>query len=243
MTVSRPLLAVFLATFALASVGRSAGLRNPSPPTTDPRRFADAMRRTTSFGERGLGRLDPLLFSARSRRLVNQLPPGAMVVADLGCGHEAAFLQRLAADRRLVTGIGLDLAVRDFPASSPIRTVVWDLNRPLPIPSCTVDAAVSLAVLEHLTEPLEFLREVRRILRPGGVLLLTTPTPAAPLPADFFSASAGLSVFFSPSVAGFSAVLDLAISCCRYSRPLASWVSTNSDFGGPVFDSTSRSPR
>ena len=37
------------------------------------------------------------------------------------------------------------------------------------------DLVVSLEVLEHLPAPLEHLREVRRVTRPGGLLLLTTP--------------------------------------------------------------------
>jgi SAM-dependent methyltransferase len=37
------------------------------------------------------------------------------------------------------------------------------------------DLVVSLEVLEHVPAPLEHLREVRRLTRPGGLLLLTTP--------------------------------------------------------------------
>lgn len=37
------------------------------------------------------------------------------------------------------------------------------------------DLVVSIEVLEHVPKPLEHLREMRRITRPGGLLLLTTP--------------------------------------------------------------------
>jgi len=45
----------------------------------------------------------------------------------------------------------------------------------IPIESNSCDAAVSLAVIEHLRDPAHFLQEVKRVLRPGGVLWLSTP--------------------------------------------------------------------
>lgn len=38
-----------------------------------------------------------------------------------------------------------------------------------------VDIAISFAVLEHIDFPLEFLKEIKSLLKPGGVLLLSTP--------------------------------------------------------------------
>jgi SAM-dependent methyltransferase len=42
-------------------------------------------------------------------------------------------------------------------------------------PDAQFDLVVSFEVLEHLPTPLVHLREVRRITRPGGLLILTTP--------------------------------------------------------------------
>jgi SAM-dependent methyltransferase len=42
----------------------------------------------------------------------------------------------------------------------------------------TYDVVASLEVLEHLTDPVEWLEEIRRVLRPRGLLLLSTPNAA-----------------------------------------------------------------
>ena len=45
----------------------------------------------------------------------------------------------------------------------------------LPLKSDTVDIAVSLAVIEHLRDPENFISEIFRCLRPGGLVYLSTP--------------------------------------------------------------------
>jgi len=49
----------------------------------------------------------------------------------------------------------------------------------LPFPDESFDAVLLSEVLEHLMySPLPMFREIRRVLRPGGILLLSTPNPA-----------------------------------------------------------------
>jgi len=45
----------------------------------------------------------------------------------------------------------------------------------LPVPASTIDVVVSFETLEHLTGHQEFLRDIKRVLRPGGLLVLSTP--------------------------------------------------------------------
>jgi ubiquinone/menaquinone biosynthesis C-methylase UbiE len=47
----------------------------------------------------------------------------------------------------------------------------------LPIRPGSADAVVATAVLEHVEDPNRMLAETFRALRPGGVLVLTTPEP------------------------------------------------------------------
>ena len=62
-----------------------------------------------------------------------------------------------------------------------VKLVFWDLDAtPYPLDDESFDLALMTEVLEHLREyPLQSLVEVRRILRPGGFLVLTTPNSAS----------------------------------------------------------------
>lgn len=55
------------------------------------------------------------------------------------------------------------------------QRAIVDLNRPLPFGSASYDAVACIEGLEHLERPADALREFRRVLRPGGSLVLTTP--------------------------------------------------------------------
>jgi SAM-dependent methyltransferase len=53
--------------------------------------------------------------------------------------------------------------------------------RVLPFAPETFDAVVASSVLEYVDDPVAVLRECRRVLRPGGVVLCTVPDPRHPV--------------------------------------------------------------
>jgi SAM-dependent methyltransferase len=57
----------------------------------------------------------------------------------------------------------------------PLVKVVCDLNKEIPFADGSVDVLTLSNVLEHIAEPLTLLRECRRVLRPGGILLGAVP--------------------------------------------------------------------
>ena len=58
-------------------------------------------------------------------------------------------------------------------AEVPFRQA--DLNESLPLESGTFDAIYSIEVIEHLRRPYDFLAECSRLLKPGGLLVFSTP--------------------------------------------------------------------
>lgn len=58
----------------------------------------------------------------------------------------------------------------------------------LPFEAESFDTVVSTEVLEHVPDPLRALREMRRVIRPDGFLILTTPMywPRHEVPYDYF---------------------------------------------------------
>jgi SAM-dependent methyltransferase len=97
------------------------------------------------------------------------------VVLEAGCG-EGYGADLLARDARVVVGLDYDAptaahVARAYPA---VRAVRGNLAA-LPVRSSTVDVVANLQVIEHLWDQEGFLAECRRVLRPGGRLLVTTP--------------------------------------------------------------------
>jgi SAM-dependent methyltransferase len=97
------------------------------------------------------------------------------VVLEAGCGegYGADLLADVAAR---VLALDYDVPTTAHGAARYPRVGVARANLvALPVRDGVCDAVVSLQVIEHLWEQERFLRECRRVLRPGGALLLSTP--------------------------------------------------------------------
>ena len=95
------------------------------------------------------------------------------VLADLGCGREYRFLKRNYRVARKCWGLDIG-AVDGDEENITIRQA--DITGCLPFAADSLDLVTCLAVLEHIENPLPVLSECRRVLRPGGRLILTTPS-------------------------------------------------------------------
>jgi ubiquinone/menaquinone biosynthesis C-methylase UbiE len=117
------------------------------------------------------------------------LPAGG-VVLDIGCGS-ALVADRIAdLDARY---IGLDFgghhitsAAKKFAdADGPLRTSFLRADgEHLPLAAASVDVVVFTEVIEHLLRPELAVWEIARVLRPGGVLVMTTNN-ASEMPLRF----------------------------------------------------------
>lgn len=98
------------------------------------------------------------------------------IFVDVGCGY-GVFLDEVKRLNRFKQLIGIepnaDLAdVSARQGFSIIRKVIEDVSKG----EVQADFATAFEVLEHVFDPLKFLRAIRQILKPGGIVLFTTLT-------------------------------------------------------------------
>ena len=65
----------------------------------------------------------------------------------------------------------VDSLNREFPQASFKQSVI----PPLPYPDSSFDTVISFQVIEHIKDDKTYLKEIFRVLKPGGIALLTTP--------------------------------------------------------------------
>ena len=110
----------------------------------------------------------------RALRVLNGLFPSKGKLLEIGsyCG---IFLDRIRADGWDVTGLEPDPAAADYARSAYHLNIVDGLLPNAQLPEAAFDAVVMLHVIEHMPDPGHDLREIRRLLKPGGGLVVETP--------------------------------------------------------------------
>lgn len=136
--------------------------------------------------EKLLANTGDMALKRRARRIVEELDPkeGERIL-DVGCG-DGYYLHLLSN-----LGLKLDLTGADFDPNAlasakrnlkgkKIKFFQADLMKELPFKSESFDKAVMSEVAEHLPDDVKGLKEVRRVLKPGGTLVLTVPNANYP---------------------------------------------------------------
>lgn len=98
----------------------------------------------------------------------------SLPVLDLGC-HDGKLPRQLAGQGMAVSGV--DVYEPQLAAAEPWRYYQHDMNRDpvLPFADESFAAVTALEIIEHMIDTDRFLAEVRRVLRPGGVVIISTP--------------------------------------------------------------------
>jgi SAM-dependent methyltransferase len=127
------------------------------------------------FDDRILGTDSAHVFMVSAQALAAR----SRLIAEVGCGRGALVdldapggaWQDLRGEGRTVVGIDIEAVGADNPIIDEFRLIeggVW------PFDDASVDLAVSDFVLEHVTDPVPFVSELARVLRPGGVFIART---------------------------------------------------------------------
>lgn len=111
-----------------------------------------------------------MAFDQRIKRL---LPVGGSIV-DLGCGSGEMLdaVGDLFEER-----IGIDISRHGFSQRQVhgCTFIEADLNSAFPLRNNWANAVIANQVIEHIVDPMGFVREINRILRPDGMCIVTTP--------------------------------------------------------------------
>lgn len=115
--------------------------------------------------------------------LIRARPHAHGVLLDLGCGSKpfARWFHGHVTDY-----LGTDLT--RSPHLGAARPEVFARAEQLPFRAGSIDTVLGLSMLDHVPEPTRLLAEARRVLRPGGILMLEFPqmVPLHDEPHDYF---------------------------------------------------------
>jgi SAM-dependent methyltransferase len=134
--------------------------------------------RTESFGEgydpSPVDRFGVWLSARQIRRWIPTFK--GLRVADLGCGYNATFSRTILDEVERAVLVDVSIAP-ELKANPKVQAVEGGLPQALgTLASRSLDAVMIVSVLEHLTQPLETLQEILRVLEPGGTCLVNVPS-------------------------------------------------------------------
>jgi SAM-dependent methyltransferase len=148
------------------------------PDDTSPGASPESPAVLTLTGERTIPDLDIENYWFRRHQVVYQrLAPrcAGREVLEAGCG-EGYGADLIAGIARRVVAVDYDEAAVAHVRSRYARLQVMQANlAQLPLPDASVDVVVNFQVIEHLWDQAQFVSECARVLRPSGLLMVSTP--------------------------------------------------------------------
>ena len=94
---------------------------------------------------------------------------------EVGCGEGRGISIMLPLVRSYTAIDRIEPAIVGLRRKFPKAKFVCESLPPLPFSDSSFDSIVSFQVIEHIQDDVLFLKEIRRVLRSGGVALITTP--------------------------------------------------------------------
>ena len=140
--------------------------------------------RNFSFEQKHSTFIDRLAINIRYKKVIKFFDSkinstGNYSLCDVGCGYNANLLLLAKNKYKIDPLYGVDLFVKDD-IKTKIKFIKSDIEKAnFDIPDNSVDFVTSIAVIEHLNNPDNYLNEIFRILKPEGYFVLTTPSKLA----------------------------------------------------------------
>ena len=105
-------------------------------------------------------------------------------ILDVGCG-DAEMLEHMQKVKTPTYAVGIDF--REGLINHDAINILRGDAENLPFTNQSFDCVIAAAAIEHLPNPANALTEFKRVLKQGGVLIITTPNPVYSKAADIAS--------------------------------------------------------
>jgi ubiquinone/menaquinone biosynthesis C-methylase UbiE len=112
------------------------------------------------------------------KRAIESIPAGGRIL-DAGAGEQqykrfCSHLRYVAQDFGKYDGKGNEAGLQVGSWDQTKLDIVSDITA-IPEPDASFDAVMCIEVLEHVPDPVAALKELGRLIRPGGTIVLTSP--------------------------------------------------------------------
>lgn len=119
---------------------------------------------------------------ARYQQVLKHIPrDSSLKILDIGCGE--GVLLNLIFKKTAASVIGVDPETQPASKDQPIKIIKATAYK-LPFKNNSFDIVISTEVIEHLKIPTKMLSEIKRVLKPKGKAIITTPIKLFEKPED-----------------------------------------------------------
>lgn len=115
--------------------------------------------------------------ASRKKYVLNLVPSDAMEILDIGCG-QGELAEALKKKGKKVCGVDISIEALNISSEYLDKQFCFNIEDaawPEELLTKKFDCIIASEVIEHLFEPDLFFKKVKNILKPQGVLILTTP--------------------------------------------------------------------
>ena len=96
-------------------------------------------------------------------------------VLDVGCGDASNYQSWLVGQVKQLSAIDISPSGIAKAKATGLTAQIHDLSKPFPFPDASFEGATCIEVLEHLYDPKFCVKEIARVLKPGGLLVTSVP--------------------------------------------------------------------